>query len=262
LPLTRASIATMPTTKANRSAGPEYGEMGDRLRLERRARGLSLRELANRLGVSPSLISQVETGRASPSVSTLYALASELDVSLDDLLFNGRTPSGRAAADAFEPEPEQEPETNPGSLSFPSSSAGPVQRAGNRKHIRLASGVTWERLTTASDPDLDFIYVVYEVGGASSPASAFQRHSGHEWGYVLSGTLSVTIGFDEYQLGPGDSVSFDSMVPHRLANLGEDPVHGIWFVMGRHANHQVPEVSALNGLEWQDPPALVREAGR
>lgn len=248
----------MPTPKTNRSAGPEYGEMGNRLRLERRARGLSLRELADRLGVSPSLISQVETGRASPSVSTLYALASELDISLDDLLFNGRTPSGRVAADALEPEPEP----SPGRLSFPPPSAGPVQRADNRKHIRLASGVTWERLTTASDPDLDFIYVVYEVGGASSPQSAFQRHSGHEWGYVLSGTLSVTIGFDEYQLGPGDSVSFDSMVPHRLANLGDEPVRGIWFVMGRHANHQVPEVSALRGLEWQDPPTAAREADR
>jgi transcriptional regulator with XRE-family HTH domain len=251
----------MALPKTNRPPGPEYGEMGDRLRLERRARGLSLRELADRLGVSPSLISQVETGRASPSVSTLYAIASELDISLDDLLFNGRTPSGRVAVPASEPDREPEPEPSPGRLSFSTPSAGPVQRADNRKHIRLASGVTWERLTTASDPDLDFIYVVYEVGGASSPASAFQRHAGHEWGYVLSGTLSVTIGFDEYQLGPGDSVSFDSMVPHRLANLGDEPVHGIWFVMGRHANHQVPEVSALRGLPWQDPPGRAGASG-
>jgi DNA-binding XRE family transcriptional regulator len=55
-------------------AGLEYGEMGDRLREARVSRGLSLRGLAERVGVSPSLISQVETGRAKPSVSTLYAL--------------------------------------------------------------------------------------------------------------------------------------------------------------------------------------------
>jgi transcriptional regulator with XRE-family HTH domain len=252
----------MPPVKATRTSGPEYGEMGDRLRLERRARGLSLRELAERLGVSPSLISQVETGRASPSVSTLYAIASELDISLDELLFNGRTQAGRAAA-AAAAEVELEPEPTPGRISFSATvSPGPVQRADSRKHIRLASGVTWERLTTASDPDLDFIYVVYEVGGASGPASAFQRHAGHEWGYVLSGALSVTIGFDEYTLDPGDSVSFDSMVPHRLANLGDQPVHGIWFVMGRLANHQVPEVSALRGLEWQDPVGRQGSSGR
>ena len=62
--------------------------MGERLRAVRRERGLSLRDLAKRLDVSPSLISQVETGRASPSVSTLYAMAQALSVSVDDLLFD------------------------------------------------------------------------------------------------------------------------------------------------------------------------------
>ena len=64
--------------------------MGEHLRVARQARGQSLRELAGRLGVSASLISQIETGRANPSVSTLYAIADELDVSLDELLFNDR----------------------------------------------------------------------------------------------------------------------------------------------------------------------------
>ena len=67
--------------------------MGERLRGRAGPRGLSLRELAGRLGVSPSLISQIETGRANPSVSTLYAIAAELDVSLDELLFNDRRPA-------------------------------------------------------------------------------------------------------------------------------------------------------------------------
>src|SRR5262249_15959735 len=54
---------------------PEYREIGDRLRTARTARHLSLRALAERLGVSPSLISQVERGLAKPSVNTLYAMA-------------------------------------------------------------------------------------------------------------------------------------------------------------------------------------------
>src|SRR3954467_15483478 len=66
---------------------PEYAEIGDRLRVARTTRGLSLRALADRLRVSPRLISQVERGLAKPSVNTLYALARELDVSLDELLF-------------------------------------------------------------------------------------------------------------------------------------------------------------------------------
>ncbi len=207
-------------------AEPEYSEMGDRLRAARRAHGLSLRALADRLGISPSLISQVETGRAKPSVNTLYALASELGISLDDLLFTDARPGPSAAR-----RPRLAPvEARPREATLP---AEPVQRAGARKSIRLASGVVWERLTTASIPNVEFIYVVYEVGGASSPEHEFQRHSGQEWGYILRGTLGVTVGFDEYVLGPGDAITLDSTVPHRLYNLGGDPVHGIWFTLGR-----------------------------
>jgi transcriptional regulator with XRE-family HTH domain len=199
--------------------------MGERLREARRARSLSLRTLAERLGVSPSLISQIETGRANPSVSTLYAIAAELDVSLDELLFNDRRPAEQA-----EPAAPARAELTTGGTMAP---APPVQRAGDRHSIRLASGVNWERLTTLSEPGVEFLHVTYEVGGASSPPDAFQRHPGHEWGYVLSGRLQVRIGFDEYVLEPGDAISINSSVPHRLATLGDEPVHAIWFVLGR-----------------------------
>ena len=205
---------------------PEYREIGDRLRTARAARGLSLRALAQRLGVSPSLISQVETGRARPSVKTLYALARELDVSLDELLFvdapPSRPPTGARAGVA-----------PAGTEPSPYLPARPVQRAGTRKMIRLASGVVWERLTTESIPNVDFLYVTYEVGGASSPEHEFQRHGGQEWGYVITGRLGVTVGFDDYVLEPGDSIAFDSTTPHRLYNLGSEPVHAVWFVLGR-----------------------------
>jgi transcriptional regulator with XRE-family HTH domain len=192
--------------------------MGERLREARRRRNLSLRVLAERLGVSPSLISQIETGRANPSVSTLYAIAAELDVSLDELLFNDR----RA--------PETASPVRPAGSMTP---AAPVQRAWNRHAIRLASGVNWERLTTLSEPGIEFLHVTYEVGGASSPPDAFQRHPGHEWGYVLSGRLQVRIGFEEYILEPGDAISINSSIPHRLATIGNEPVEAIWFVLGR-----------------------------
>ena len=223
---------------------PEYGELGDRLRVARGARGLSLRTLADRLGVSPSLISQVERGLARPSVDTLYAMARELEVSLDELLFADaggggggsaeRDESGAAepvARDAELPRGTVGPPTT--APVWPVAPARPVQRAGDRSTIRLASGVVWERLTAESIPTVDFLHVTYEVGGASSPPDAFQRHGGQEWGYILSGRLGVTIGFDEHILGPGDAVSLDSTTPHRLYNAGDVPVHAIWFVLGR-----------------------------
>jgi transcriptional regulator with XRE-family HTH domain len=204
--------------------------MGEHLREARRARRLSLRDLAERLGVSPSLISQIETGRANPSVSTLYSIASELDVSLDELLFNDRRATEPAASGpSLVRQGASVPEPSTGSAT----PASPIQHAADRHRIRLASGVLWQRLTTESEPGIEFLHVTYEVGGASSPEDAYQRHPGHEWGYVLSGTLEVRIGFDEYVLSAGDAISINSTIPHRLANIGDIPVEAIWFVLGR-----------------------------
>jgi transcriptional regulator with XRE-family HTH domain len=183
--------------------------------------------MARRVGVSPSLISQVETGRAKPSVNTLYALANELGISLDELLFMD-TPPGATGSGPDDP-------SDPADAFAERLPHDPVQRAGGRATIRLGSGVVWERLTTESLRNVDFLYVTYEVGGASSPSDAFQRHTGIEWGYVLSGSLRVNIGFEEYVLGPGDAITFDSAAPHRLSNDGPEPVHAVWFVLGRRS---------------------------
>ena len=137
---------TLERTDAGRAARPESPDIGEALRVRRHELGWSLRDLADRLGCSPSLISQIERGRANPSVSTLYSIVQALDVSLDELLFNERR------ATATEPPP-----------------GGPIQRGKERHRIRLASGVLWERLTTVSEPGVEFLHVTYEVGGASSP---------------------------------------------------------------------------------------------
>jgi transcriptional regulator with XRE-family HTH domain len=211
----------------------EHPPIGDRLRGARQERGLSLRTFALRLGVSASLISQIENGRARPSVNTLYAMAGELGVSIDDLLFTeGERP---AASTPF----AGDHESSDGTTDRPN--VGPVQRSKTRKRIRLASGVVWERLTTSSEGDIEFLKVTYEVNGASSPEAEFQRHGGHEWGHVLTGSLGVTIGFQDYELGPGDSVSLDSTTPHRFYNQGTEPVHAIWFVLGRRSMELDPD---------------------
>ena len=61
-------------------------------------------------------------------------------------------------------------------------------------------------------------------------------HGGKEYGYVSSGTLGVRVGFEEYELGPGGSIAFDSSSPHRLWTVGDEPVHAIWVVIGREAD--------------------------
>ena len=193
-------------------------DVGQKLRARREEHELSLRELARRLGISPSALSQIETGKSRPSVSTLYAIVTELEMSLDELFSGGRQPAKRS--------PKPKPEAT-------GSERRRVQRSDSRSVIDLESGVRWERLTATPDSDTDFLYVVYEAGGSSSDGEGFSRHSGREYGLILSGALEVTVGFDTYELGPGDSVSFDSSTPHRLRNTGSEPACGVWFVTGR-----------------------------
>jgi quercetin dioxygenase-like cupin family protein len=59
------------------------------------------------------------------------------------------------------------------------------------------------------------------------------RHNGTEYGYVLSGRLQVSLGFDNYVLEPGDSIAFDCTQPHRFATVGDETVEAVWFVVGR-----------------------------
>src|SRR5881397_400495 len=78
--------------QAPQQQGPNW--VGKRLREERERQRIGLRELSRRVGVSASMISQIELGRAAPSVATLYAIVNELNISLDELFFEvGETPS-------------------------------------------------------------------------------------------------------------------------------------------------------------------------
>jgi transcriptional regulator with XRE-family HTH domain len=206
-------------------------DLGARLRAERLRKGISLREMARRVGVSASALSQIETGKAQPSVSKLFDIVNLLETSLDGLLAGAsRTaPAGRgpgdghgAAADAnngYETE---------GFFSF--------QRSGEHEVLELESGVHWRRLTAGSLPGVEFLHVSYAPGACSSRDGAFMRHAGQELGYVVAGRLVVDVGFDSYRLGPGDSISFPAPTPHRLSNPGTEPAAAIWCVLGRHSH--------------------------
>ena len=214
---------------SDRRAGP-LGRGHPRRRAsasERERRGLSLRELARRLEVSPSLVSQIETGKTQPSVRTLYAIVTELGVSLDELFAPaGRRPPVLAAGGAGDAGRHR--------TARPPVGFGRVQRADERDVIDLGSGVRWERLTTWNDRDVEFLYAIYEGGGSSSPDGSLMRHNGREFGIVLTGQLGVKVGFEDTVLGPGDSIAFDSTIPHRLHNDGDEVATAIWIVLGRH----------------------------
>ncbi|UOQ56869.1 helix-turn-helix domain-containing protein [Leucobacter allii] len=197
--------------------------IGERLRSARLARRLSLRGVAQALGVSASLISQVETGKTRPSVATLYALASYLDVSLDELLGLGAVE--RPAEQVSEARGDAPARTVPVSSS--------VQRASENPVIEMENGVRWERLAMQPGGAADPVLVSYAPGASSSIEGKFMQHRGQEYGYVLEGEITLRLEFDTFLLGPGDSFHFDSERPHIVSNQGAVPAKGVWFIVGR-----------------------------
>ena len=180
---------------------------------------MSARALARSVGVSPSLISQIENAKANPSVGTLYAIVTALGMSLDELFADNGTQEA-------------------GPVPSPARAAGHrhVLRGRERRALDLASGVHWERLTPTSDSDVDFLQVTYQAGAESCPPDALMRHSGSEYGLVLRGRLGATVGFDHYELEPGDSIVFDSSLPHRFWTIGDEPTTIVWTIIGRVGN--------------------------
>ncbi len=275
-------------------SGPALPPIGERLRQARLRRGMTVRGLARVVDVSASLISQIETGKSSPSVSTLYAITAALEISIEDVFGDGdeagsRGPNGTpgratapvtglavpelavpdlALAGAGAPAPRDRtviaspPTGSPVSPAAPTdpgaASGAVVDRSGEsavsqglralaqkrrvgpvvtpeaREVLRLDSGVTWELLGQLPDTHVDFLRITYEPGGSSSGVGVLMRHSGTEWGHVLAGQLTLTLGFDQYVLNPGDSVSFDCSTPHSYANHGTEPAVGVWFVAERY----------------------------
>jgi transcriptional regulator with XRE-family HTH domain len=202
-------------------------ELGPRLRQVREQRGLSARELARRIQCSPSLISQIERGLSAPSVGMLYALATELRTSLD-FLFSAAVPAEGLTVTAHGDGRVQAAGNGPASLP---AGHGIVQRAGSRRTIDLASGVRWERLTPGPDERVDFLEVIYEPSGHSTDARRPLRHDGREYGLITSGTLHASVGFDTFELRPGDSIAFDSAMPHLYWNATTENVHAVWAVV-------------------------------
>jgi transcriptional regulator with XRE-family HTH domain len=224
----------MAASTTGTATGTTPVQLGHAIRTVREQRGLSLRELARRVNVSPSFVSQVELGKANPSVGTLYALVSELGTTLDDLM-------GDASEDAATG-PVVDAAIVDGHTpgSWPRVEV-PVQPAEGRKRVEM-SGVVWERLTHDHDPYVDFLHVEYAPGSSSCAPDQMMRHGGREYGHLLHGRLDVQVGFETYALGPGDSIHFDSMTPHRLSNPYDEPCTAVWFVLARRDDDRMSGV--------------------
>jgi transcriptional regulator with XRE-family HTH domain/quercetin dioxygenase-like cupin family protein len=224
--------------------------LGARLREVRLRSGMSLREVARQLGVSPSFVSQLENGKSQPSVATLYSMAQLLGVSIDELFDIEDTsppveepaPRRPVAVPVAVPAADSAVTLNRSDFSspvgtFPRTGGQPrvsVSRPGERPRLVMDTGVVWERLANNTGNDLDFIEVTYPPRSSSTNDDRMLQHAGSEFGYLVEGELEITVGFDVFTLRAGEALGFDSAQPHLLRNLNDVPARGIWFVRHPH----------------------------
>lgn len=187
-------------------AGQALADLGARLKKAREAREMSTRKLAEKLKVSPGLISHIENGRSAPSVNTLYAMATVLGISLD-VVFDLDNRAG------------YENSTPGGHVS--------VTRYGHRVRTTGHPGAHWEALSSADGPLLMGL-LTYDAGASTVLDTAPVGHVGVEYGFVVSGVLEVRVNDDVVRLSTGDSFEFDATAPHVLSNPGPLPALVVW----------------------------------
>lgn len=178
----------------------KYG-FGDKIRTIRERKSLTLREVAERAGVSESLVSQIERNRVSPAIDTLLSIADVLEIDLAYLFSDYR--KERAVR---------------------------LVRAGERQALSKP-GVIYRRFAPLEGaPNAWDGIEAYELelGPGASTGNDEYGHEGSELGVVLEGEAALMVGTKRYELGPGDSASFASDFPHRLVNAGEGSLRMLW----------------------------------
>jgi transcriptional regulator with XRE-family HTH domain len=180
------------------------GMLGSKIRLSRQARKLTITQLAQESGFSPSYISSVERGYVNPSLAALLKITSILEID-PGFLFSGNTT------------------VNQGNNI--------VVKSNNRlKLIYPDSGFHYELLTkNLTTRKVEFLRLIVPVGACSGSEPLV--HDGEEYGLLLKGKLELTLGNEVYILEKNDSFSFVSTTPHRIRNIGNTAAEAIWVLM-------------------------------
>lgn len=190
----------MNTVQPDERIDPDALALGQAIRERRTRLGLTTVRLAETIGVSRSLISQVERGLTSPSITTLRRIAGALGVPVV-ALFAGDTA---------------------GTTSFDRHGRRLVTRSFERKSLFRpgSANVVYELLTPDLERDIEFLRI--EIGPrTTTPATEPSVHPGEENQLCLEGAYTLVIDGDEFALSEGDSISFDSGKPHQLINRSD-----------------------------------------
>jgi transcriptional regulator with XRE-family HTH domain len=175
---------------------------GEKLRSVRERKGYTLKIVAQKAGVSESLVSQIERNRVSPAIDTLLSLADVLDINLEFL---------------FEEYRRDKPVR--------------IIRKDERRKVE-EEDVLYQELARPSENDGEHAIECYllTIPSKSTTHKGSYGHLGREFGYIVEGKATFQYESSSYELEAGDSISFSAASPHVLKNTGDTELKAIWVV--------------------------------
>ena len=175
--------------------------IGERIKKKRNEKDFSLRELAAKVDLSASFLSQIEQGKASPSIENLKKIATYLEVKVSYLI--------------------EEEDESLGSFHI---------KKEDRKYVESIDSKTSIALLTSSKIEKNMEPIMYEIKPGGESGRGFFNHNGEEFIYIIEGTLDIYIEDQLTTLNEGDSFYFKSSLNHRFKNNGKKLTKAIWVV--------------------------------
>jgi len=187
-------------------------KIGLKIKTLRKQQHMTLEQLAQKSKLSTGVLSQLERDISTPRVTTLQKISKTFGVTMSSLFSDDHLPN--------DGHKDREKESQ-------NSEFIAVVRKQQRKKVFLPWGATMEMLCPDLRHKVEFMYFIYPPGTKVEEQYA---HEGEECGMVLEGTFSGVVGDQEIILEAGDSVYYDSSIPHRWENNGDKEARAIWVI--------------------------------
>ena len=179
------------------AAPPVDATLGQRLRARRKAIGKTLQQVATESSLTVGFISQIERGISTPSLASLYNVAKALETSVDHFVSKA-----------------------------PARTHSVVSHSGQRQTYQVGGTARFYEFLERGFPDAKLNACLSHV--PPGHASELMSHEGEDFVYLVSGTMRYEVDGVQYLLGPGDTLHFDSRLPHRGDNIGTDTAIELW----------------------------------
>ncbi|MDC7227565.1 MAG: helix-turn-helix domain-containing protein [Spirochaetales bacterium] len=177
-------------------------EFGNKLRLVRERKNMTLKDVAAEAGVSESLISQIERNRVSPSIDTLIAIANTLNIDLEYLF-----------------------------KDLKHDNTVSIVKPADRNRL-IQNGVDYQQLSfipeTGINPSVEAFYI--DIPPGKEKGDLEFGHPGRELGTIIEGEGELLYGTSTYRLEAGDTLSFSSDIPHSIKNTGKTMMKAMWII--------------------------------